>query len=203
MEKQNINLVAALPVRQSMYLSFRFLKVIFGSLIGFMVLIYFLLYIANYFRAGNLVSLTKERALLTNEVGQIIEKSQKSGASEAVLNNIESLKSKIADQERVLKLLDTQQQSRFSAYLETLAKEIPSNVWLDQIQIIPEKEYVLLMGYSLSASLISVFLHQLSNSIAYGSYVFKSVEVSDTKENYFRFVITSKKVTVEKNKSAS
>lgn len=201
MGKQNINFVTSLPARQSMYLSFRFVKVIFCILLGLMVLIYCMFYATNYFRAKNLAALTKERALLTNEVAKIIEISQKSNVSEAALNNIETLKSKIADQERVLKLLDTQQQSRFSVYLETLAKEIPINVWLDQIQVIPKNEYVLLTGYSLNAPLISVFMHQLGDSAAYGSYTFKSVEVSDTKENYFRFAITSKKITVEKNKS--
>lgn len=203
MEKQNINLVTSLPARQSMYLSFRFVKVIFGSIFGFMLLIYFLFYITNYFRASNLAVLTKERALLTNEVAHILETSQKSNVSEVLLNSIESLKSKIAAQERVLKLLNTQKQSRFSVYLETLAKEIPSNVWLNHIQIIPEKEYVSLMGYSLDASLISVFVHQLSGSTVYGPYTFKSVEVSDTKDNYFKFVISSKKISVDKNQSVS
>lgn len=203
MEKQNVNLVTSLPARQSMYMSFRFVKVAFGSLLGLMILMYCFFYIIQYFRAGNLVLLTKERATLTNEVSQILDISQKSNVSEAVLNNIESLKSKIAAQERVLKLLNRQRQSRFSVYLETLAKEIPDHVWLDHIQIVPEKEYVSLIGYSLNASLVSVFLHQLSESAAYSAYVFKSVEVNDTKENYFRFLISSKKVTVEKNKSAS
>ncbi|GEM_PF-6764758 len=203
MEKQNINFVRSLPARQSMYLSFRFVKVVFGGLFGFMVLIYCLLYVANYFRAGNLAVLAKERASLTNEVAKIVEASQKSNVSGSLLNSIESLKSKIIDQERVLKLLDAQQQSRFSAYLETLSKKIPDNVWLDQIQIIPEKEYVSLTGFALNASMVSVFVHQLSDSAIYNPYTFKSVEVSDTKDNYFRFAITSKKITAEKNKSTS
>ena len=203
MEKQNSNLVRSLPERQSMYLSFRFVKVVFGSLLGLMILIYCLFYIANYFRAGNLAALTKERALLTNEVAQILEVSKKLNVSEALVTSVNALKSKIVSQERVLKLLTTQQQGLFSNYLETLSKEIPDNLWLDQIKIIPEKEYISLTGYALDASLISVFVHQLSNSNVYRPYLFKSVEVNDTKENYFQFVISSNKVVADKNKSAS
>jgi hypothetical protein len=57
------------------------------------------------------------------------------------------------------------------------------------------------VGYALDASLVSVFVRQLSDSAVYSPYVFKSVDVGDTKENYFRFVISTQKQVVDKNKS--
>lgn len=203
MEKQNINLVLSLPARQSMYLSFRFVKVIFASAFGFLVAIYFLFYVINWFRSAELQKLTKERAALTNEVSQIIEASKKSTVSETLVASVANLKSKIASQERVVRLLKTQQQSRFSNFLETLSKEIPNNVWLTEMKVVPEKEYVSLIGYALDASSVSVFVRQLSDSAIYSPYLFKSVDVSDTKENYFRFVISTEKEVVNKNKSAA
>lgn len=192
MEKQNINLVTSLPTKQIIYLSFRFIRIIFIFFICSLLIAYLFVMVVSHVGAANADSLKKERAMLNNQISSAMNKMDTFHANAAVLKNITALQSAVQEKERVLALLKTQQNIKFSYYLETLADAIPNTVWLNEIQIIPEEEYVKLVGKTTNASSLPVFIEHLKKTAIYGHYLFKSVDVEKAKENYFQFTITSK-----------
>lgn len=192
MEKQNINLVTSLPARQSIYMSFSFIKLVFAAFLGVLIVIYLMASLVDFYRLSKLNEFKKERTTLNAKITSAMDKMEKTGKNSAVLKDIAILESKIQERERFIRVFRAQKQRLFSVYLETIANLIPDNVWLTQIHIVPDREFIALSGKTLDAGALSGFVKNLKEKDIFNSFKFKSVDVGDTKENLFQFVFISK-----------
>ena len=73
------------------------------------------------------------------------------------------------DNDATMKTTNNQEQTKFSAFFETFADKIPEDLWLNKIHIVPNHSYMSIEGYALSPSLVSFFIHQLTNNKLFGN----------------------------------
>lgn len=197
MELQNINLLHSLPARQPVYFSFRVYKIGMLGLISFLLVIYLLFFTAGFFKSKKVAMLLKQRTLVTDEITKVAGGQQDESVDKTLQDNIMVLKNKIAASEKVLRLLNNQEQIKFSVFFESLANNTPDDLWIKIIHIIPSQEYVNLEGNTTNPSLVSLFLHQLSNSKEFEKYKFSVVDIKETKDDYFSFSVKTKSDTPE------
>lgn len=187
-EIQNINLLTALPPRQSIYFSFRVYQFGMLGLLAVLAGIYFIFFAANFLKENSIKKFTQKRTHIVLEIEKGTLAMQGEGNIDQTLQaNIQDLKSKLQAKEKVLRLINIQEQIKFSALFELLANKIPNDLWLNKIHMIPNHNYMSMEGYTLNPSLVSFFFHQLTNNKLFENYKFSVVDIKETKENYYHF----------------
>ncbi|MDR3492177.1 MAG: PilN domain-containing protein [Gammaproteobacteria bacterium] len=97
----------------------------------------------------------------------------------------------------VLKELKSKCETRFSVYMEALAKAAPAGVWLTNISITNKGNLVDLRGHSMLAAQVNEFIANLKQQKIFTKYTFELQELNEFSgaegtSNYFNFTLVSK-----------
>ncbi len=193
MDIQNINLLLALPPRQPVYFSFRVYKLGMFGLIILLTFIYFIFFSMNFITESGIKKLNQRRLTIVSDIEKGAGESQSSESiDKTVQTNIEELKAKLQEQEKIFRLLNNQEQIKFSVFLEAFAQYVPNDLWMTKIHIIPHREDMNIEGDTVNPALVSFFLHQLSNQKAFERYKFSVISIDETKEHDYHFMVKTK-----------
>lgn len=196
MASQQINLANFLPKKQSIYLTFRAFKFVVIGWASLLILIFIGTLISHSLAKTRLTNLIRAQTALTQQFTTLIKHYM---GRDSLQERIAKLTNELALENKVLQLLNKPIDMKFSNFLEELTKNVPDNLWIERIEIIPKNNYIMIQGGALHPDLVPLFMDKMTTSSFLNGKKFSAISVNLTKENYFNYVISTQKTEVGHN----
>jgi Tfp pilus assembly protein PilN len=195
MPTQQINLLDVLPKKPATFLSFRIALFIVQGWIGFLLLLSIVLFISHLVRASQVENLKEEKIQLTQ---QYIALTKVVASQNVIQARITRLTDEISLRKKALEIVHSLGKVSLSNFLQDLSKETPTDLWVEFIQFMPQKEFIMIQGNALNPHLVPLFMSGLSANSMLQKQKLSITKISAVKDDYYSFDIQTQKVEAEK-----
>ncbi len=190
--QQEINLYLLLPAEKKMFLSLRRMMIIYGLLLGLVILHFFGELWSTHKEVAHIHQLQQELTQVKNNLAKIQEQYPILDTKD-MENSLKKLQAEIEEKNQLLDLLAKNR--NFSTYLLGVAKAAVPDLWLVDIEAALENKVLILKGYALQSQAIQQFMKQLASQKELADFHFQLQEVNKTelqKETLLNFIISTK-----------
>ncbi|MCD6055349.1 MAG: hypothetical protein K0R12_311 [Gammaproteobacteria bacterium] len=182
---QQINLLNAFaPPPKPLLPPVKMLQII-GLLIIVLMGIYISAYAAKYKIDKEYRALSATQQLQAAKLADLSSQLPDSEAAKEIQNDVNKLTEAISNKVELLKIIDRPNKN-FADYMQALAENILSGVWLKEIIIDQENQEVALLGRTLNANLVPVFLSEIAREKAFSEVNFKQIKLAKPLDNNFK-----------------
>jgi Tfp pilus assembly protein PilN len=181
--KQQINLLDELPKKKPDIFKVDMMKWIFPLFFVLLMMIYGLKVLMGMGLSKEVARLTEVEKKLTEQAEAMKKNFPEAAEAAALEETTKKLEQEVEKRSRVVAILTKKRAvnvTGFSGYLLALSKQIPSDVWLDKIQIQKGGEDIQLFGSAMSNSSLAQFTQNLSRD---GLFKDKDFEVVNIKKS--------------------
>lgn len=145
----------------------------------------------------DLQKLEKEDAEIQQRITQLGQELKLKNDDTSMKLRLEDLQRKLSKKQQLKRFLlarGPKEQYSFDVYLSALARKSTAGVWLDKMIIDNDDDFLYLSGTAKNVTLVSAFLENLSEELAFSNKDFENFEIKKNLKNsrYIDFKISSK-----------
>lgn len=198
---QRINLLNSLPENKPFIVPFKIVKWGVAGLLAVFFLYYIILFSMNWYTNNQVSTLENKKKALTKQLlNQVAQKQSEKGLGNLV-NDVKNLKEKMAEKEKVVKIINEKKLLSLADILKFFATIKPKNLWLNTISISADENSCTIQGNSLDPTLIFTYVNKLKQIPGFKGreFIIKQLEKDKTSQIY-EFVVHSKQIAAKNDK---
>jgi hypothetical protein len=174
--QQQINLLNAFEPPPKPILPPEKMLKIMGVLIIILIGLYINLFIQKHKLDKEYKTLSSLHQIRAADLSKLSQQMPDSQSSKEVQSEVDKLTQAIGNKAELLKIIDRRNRS-FADYMEALARQIQTGVWLKEIIIDQQDQNIALLGRTLNANLVPIFLTDLSREKAFSGVIFEQLKL--------------------------